>query len=80
MCATEYIAFATAGLVFISEVLPFIEHRSNGILHFIYVCYNSDCMKNEAIQEPDFEEEPAVEMVEVNLSSDDETENDSSDY
>jgi hypothetical protein len=36
-------------------------------------------MKNEAIQEPDFEEEPAVEMVEVNLSSDDETD-DSSDY
>jgi hypothetical protein len=74
MCATEYIAFLTAGLVFVSEVLPFIEHRSNGILHFIYVCYNSDCMKNEAIQE-----EPAVDMVEVIISSDDETD-DSSDY
>jgi len=77
MCSTEYIALATGLIVFISEALPFIEHKSNGILHFIYVCWNSDCLKeNETLKEPEIETEPNIEMVEVVLSSDDETDND----
>jgi len=68
MCSTEYIALATGLIVFISEALPFIEHKSNGILHFIYVCWHSDCLKdNETLKEP---EEPHVEMSEVIISSD----------
>ena len=87
MCATEYIALATGMVVFISEVLPFIEsHKSNGILHFVYVCWNSDCLKEKvALKEPETEEQPHVEMVEVVLSSGDEAgdsddETDDSDY
>lgn len=69
MCSTEYIAAATAVLVFISEALPFLSHKSNGILHFIYVCWNSDCMKeNVALKEPEIEEKPNIDVV---LTSDD---------
>jgi len=79
MCSTEYIAMATGVLVFISEVLPFLDkHKSNGIIHFIYVCWNSECLKeNVTLKEQKNEEEPNIEMVEVVLSSDDETDNDS---
>ena len=81
MCSTEYVAMATGVLVFISEVLPFLEkHKSNGILHFIYVCWNSDCLKeNDKLKKPEIEAEPNVEMVEVVLTSDDETD-DEDDY
>jgi len=79
MCSTEYVAMAPGILVFISEVLPFLDkHKSNGILHFIYVCWNSDCLKeNVTLKEPEIKAEPNIEMVEVVLSSDDETDNES---
>ena len=69
MCETQYIAMVTGVLVFISEVLPFLEkHKSNGIIHCIYVCWNSDCLKdNDTLKEP---EEPNIEMSEVIISSD----------
>jgi len=68
MCETQYIAMATGVLVFISEVLPFLEkHKSNGIIHCIYVCWNSDCLKDSEFKEP---EEPNIEMSEVIISSD----------
>ena len=71
MCATENIAFITATLVLISEILPFIKSRSNGILHFCYLCMHSECIKKETLKEQEIEEKPKnVEMIDVSLSSD----------
>jgi hypothetical protein len=75
MCNVEYVAMATSVLIFISEILPFLDkHKSNGIIHFIYVCWNSDCLKeNRTLKEP---EDPPVEMREVIISSDPEVSTD----
>jgi len=65
MCSTEYIAMGTGVLVFVSELMPFLDnHKSNGILHFLYVCWTSDCLKPDEI----LKTEPNIEVV---LSSDD---------
>ena len=49
MCLTDYLTFATAALVFISELLPFIKSKDyNGILHALVLIYNSDCIKDQS--------------------------------
>jgi hypothetical protein len=58
----------TGVLVFISELMPFLDkHKSNGILHFIYICLKSDCLREKLAlkKEPEIKVKPTVEIIDI---------------
>jgi hypothetical protein len=48
-CQVEYIALVTGLIVLISEALPFLDTKCNGLLHGLHGLINSDCCKNDYI-------------------------------
>jgi hypothetical protein len=84
-CNTEYIALATGILVFVSEVLPFLDTKCNGLIHGIACIFTSECCdykpddkEIEIITKP--EEEPVEEPTEAILSIDTDSETDAESY
>ncbi|MGI9555337.1 MAG: hypothetical protein ACR2M9_00635 [Cyanophyceae cyanobacterium] len=83
-CNTEYIAFATGVLVFISEALPFLDTKCNGLLHGIACIFTSECCDHI----PDDKEieiaikpvEESKEPMEAILSIDTDSETDAESY
>ena len=61
-CQIEYIALSTGVLVLISEILPFLNTKCNGICHGIHCLMTSDCCKNDYI--PDDKDIEIIEQKE----------------
>lgn len=86
-CQIEYIALSTGVLVLISEILPFLNTRCNGIIHGLHCLINSDCMKNDYMpDEKDIEmikqteHKPDKKEAVLSIDSDSEDSYDSSSY
>ena len=71
MCDFEFLAIIAAVIAFLSELLPFVDHNANGVIHAIICLLQSDCVNNHFLKNTtsleDLEQFSSTEINETSL-------------